>query len=98
MSRNEEQMLKEICLVYFKQGSEVSEATHLRNPEIPALVEEAVEVDVDGVAVAGVEEDVLAVTVAETQQVADHRHHSRRASVGESGHVPSLRITPSVGN
>ena len=65
-------------------------ATHLRNSQISALVEEAVEVDVNGVAVGGVEEDVLSVAVAEAEQVSHHRHHSRRARVAESGHVPSL--------
>ncbi len=48
-----------------QQVTRQAEGHHLRDVEVVALVEEAVEVDVDGVAVGGVEHDVLCVSVAQ---------------------------------
>ena len=65
--------------------------TNLWNLKLSSLVEEAVEVHVNRVPVGAVEEDVLAVTVTQAQQVAHHRHHRRGPRVRQSGHVPSLK-------
>ncbi len=53
-----------------------------------ALVEEAVEVDVEGAAGGFFEEDVLAVAVAEAEDVADDGHDGAGAGVAQAGGEP----------
>ena len=64
----------------------------LRPVERLALVEEAVEVHVHGVAVGRVEQDVLAVAVAEAQDVAHHGHDGGGAAVRQARPQPRLRV------
>ena len=56
------------------------------------LVEETVEVDVYAVAAGRVEQDVLAVPVAQPQDVARHAHDGRRATVRHARVVPRRRV------
>ncbi len=57
-----------------------------------ALVEEAVEVDVEGAAGGFLEEDVLAVAVAEAEDVADDGHDGAGAGVAQAGGEPGGRL------
>lgn len=52
------------------------------------LVEEAVEIDVNTLPSEGVKEDVFSVAVSQTQDVADHGHHSSGATVRRATAVP----------
>ena len=68
-------------------------------PSWPDLVEEAVEVDVQTVAVRRVQQDVLSVPVAQSEDVSHHAHDGRRPTVREARVVPArhqaaLRNTP----
>ena len=56
-----------------------------------ALVEDAVEIDVDNFSVLAVEQNVLPVAISEPDQVADHAHHGQRANVARA------RLEPSIG-
>ena len=57
-----------------------------------AFVEEAVEVDVEGSTRGFFEEDVLAVAVAEAEDVPDEGHHGAGAGVAQAGSEPGGRL------
>ena len=57
-----------------------------------ALVEEAVEVDVQGAACAFLEEDVFPVAIAEPEDVPDHGHDGAGARVLEARGEPGARL------
>lgn len=52
------------------------------------LVEEAVEVNVNTFPCKGVEEDIFSMAVSQTQNVANHGHHSGGAAVRRATTVP----------
>ncbi len=56
------------------------------------FVKEAIEVDVEGAAVTFFEEDVLAVAIAETEDVADNGHDGAGAGVAQSCGEPGGRF------
>ena len=57
-----------------------------------AFVEETVEVHVHCLSCAGVEKNVLTMSIAETHDVTDHRHHCCRAHEVHSTDVPTIGI------
>lgn len=56
-----------------------------------ALIEQTIEIDVDDVAVHGIEQYVLAMPITEAQDVADYRHNSCGSNVGAAGLIPVVR-------
>ena len=56
------------------------------------FVEQTVEIDMNGFTGTCIEKNVLAVSIAQTHDVANHRHDRRRANEIHSTDVPTVRI------
>jgi len=69
-----------------------TERNALRRLKGEALPKETVEINVDEVSRLLVEEDVLSVTIAETDDVADHRHDGSGSSVVQARLEPRRRV------